>query len=62
MTITSQFFATTAEIDVLIVDDFSFENDETFFVNLTGCSPGCVISPDSNAVTVTIIDNESKWL
>ena len=58
--ITSQLFATTVEITVIIINDFNFENDETFFVNLTGCSPGCVISPDSNAVTVTIQSDESK--
>ena len=58
--ITSQSYAMTVEISVFIIDDFSFENDETFFVNLTGCSPGCVISPDSNVVIVTIQNNESK--
>ena len=50
----------TAEILVIIVNDFNFENDETFFVNLTGCSPGCVILPESSAVTVTIQSDESK--
>ena len=58
--ITTQGFAMTAEITVNIIDDFNFENDETFFVNLTGCSPGCVISPDFNVVTVTIQSDESK--
>ena len=40
------------EISVAITNDFDFENEETFFVNLTGCSPGCVISPNQNAVTI----------
>ena len=50
------------EIGVNITNDFNLENDEIFFVNLTGCSPGCVISPDFSAVTVTIQSDESKWL
>ena len=47
-------------INVNLMDDSNFENDETFFVNLTGCSPGCVISPNQNAITITIQSDESK--
>ena len=50
------------ETSVNITNDFNLENNETFFINLIGCSPGCVISPDFNAVTVTIQGDESKWL
>ena len=48
------------EISVNLIDDPNFENDEKFFVNLTGCSPGCVISPNQNAITITIQSDESK--
>ena len=50
----------SVEISFAITNDFDFENDETFFVNLTGCSPGCVISPNQNAITITIQSDESK--
>ena len=48
------------EISVSLIDDPNFENDETFFVDLTGCSPGCVISPNQSAITITIQSDESK--
>ena len=48
------------EISVNLMDDSNFENDETFFVNLIGCSPGCVISPNQNVITITIQSDESK--
>ena len=50
----------SVEISVAITNDFDFENEETFFVNLTGCSPGCVISPNQNEVTIIIQSDESK--
>ena len=52
--------ASTQDVTIGIIDDSTFENDETFFVNFTGCSPGCVIPPASNAVTVTIESDEGK--
>ena len=54
------FVTLRVEISVAITNDFDFENEETFFVNLTGCSPGCVISPNQNAITITIQSDESK--
>ena len=36
-------FMTMTDINVTVLDDPDFENDETFFVNFTGCSPGCEI-------------------
>ena len=53
-------FTMSVEISVSITNDFDFENDETFFVNLTGCSPGCVISPNQSVITITIQSDESK--
>ena len=45
-------------IAVSIEDDPFFENDETFFVNFTGCSPGCMVS--STFVEVTIESDDGK--
>ena len=53
-------FTMSVEISVAITNDFDFENDETFFVNLTGCSPGCVISSNQSVITITIQSDESK--
>ena len=45
-----------------ITDDTLFENNETFIINFTSCSPasGCVIPSDSNTVTVTIQSDDGK--
>ena len=52
--------ALTQDITIGIEDDSFFEDYETFFVNFTGCSPGCVIPPASNAVTITIENDDGK--
>ena len=54
-------FSTIPNITVNITNDISFEDNETFFVNFTGCSPGCMIPSASDTVTVTIQDDEGKW-
>ena len=50
------------DITVNITNDPDFEENETFFVNFTGCSPGCMIASANDTVTVTIQDDDGKWL
>ena len=49
------------DITINITNDADLESNETFFINFTGCSPGCLISSDSDVVTVTILDDEGQW-
>ena len=49
-------------ITVNITDDSDVENNEIFFINLTGCSPGCMIPSVNDTVTVTIQSDDGKWL
>ena len=60
--ITVNPFQPTPSITINIIDDQNFENDETFFVNFTGCSPGCVVPTDSDTVTVTIQSDEGNYI
>ena len=59
--ITVNPFSSIPDITVVIVNDNLFENNETFFVNFTGCSPGCMIPSASDTVTVTIQSDEGEW-
>ena len=59
ITITSS--SSIPDITVVIANDTSFEDNETFFVNFTGCSPGCMIPSASDTVTVTIQSDDGKW-
>ena len=45
-----------------ITDDTLFEDNETFIINFTSCSPtpGCDILPASSTVTVTIQSDDGK--
>ena len=64
--ITADPFQTSPPPSIIfnITDDSVFENNETFIVNFTSCSPtsGCVIPSDSNAVTVAIQSDDGKRL
>ena len=48
-------------ITINITNDPAVENNETFFINFTDCSPGCTIPSASNTVTVIIQDDEGEW-
>ena len=50
------------DITVDITNDIIFENNETFFVNFIGCSPGCMIPSASDTVTVTIQNDDGKCM
>ena len=45
---------------VSITDDSEVENDEIFFINFTGCSPGCMVSSASDTVIVTMESDDGK--
>ena len=47
-------------ITVNITDDSEVESDEIFFINFTGCSPGCMVSSASDTVIVTIESDDGK--
>ena len=47
-------------ITVNITDDPEMENDETFFIDFTGCSPGCMVISANDTVTVTIQSDDGK--
>ena len=47
-------------ITVNITDDTYFEDDETFFVNFTGCSLRCVVPSANDTVEVTIQNDDGK--
>ena len=47
-------------IAVNIIDDPEMENDETFFIDFTGCSPGCMVISANDTVTVTIQSDDGK--
>lgn len=49
-------------ITVNITNDFEVENDETFFINFTSCSPGCMVSSANDTINVTIQSVDGKWL
>ena len=62
--ITANLFPTMPSPSIIfnITDDTFVEDNETFIINFTSCSPasGCVIPSNSNTVTVTIQSDDGK--
>ena len=48
-------------IDIELVDDNVFENNEQFTVNLSTDDASAAISPQSSSTTVTITDNDGIY-
>ena len=51
---------TTSSFSVSIIDDETFEDDETFTLKINS-APSIIDIGDPHQATVTIVDNEGKW-
>ena len=49
-------------INIEVVDDDEFENDEQFIVSLSTDDTSVDISPQSSSATVTITDNDGMMM